>query len=397
MKITSFNLMAYADLDLSVKDKYRSAWVVLPNSYYDPVKGHALYNRYLDELELADELGFDGVSVNEHHQTAYGLMPSPVVTASALIRRTRNCRIAILGNAFCLRENPLTLAEEHAMIDVISGGRLISGFVRGVGSEYFSFGANPVHSLERHKEAAELVVKAWTQPGPFAFEGKHYRFDYVNVWPRPLQQPHPPIWCPSQGSLETIEWAAHPDRKYVYLQNYSPRQSVARYLDLYREVAQRRYGYEAKSDRIGWGAPVYVAETDAQAVAEARPHIEALFNVFLPKVSELMFFPPGYMSPASLANILQHKKANTGGVKIEQLMERGIIVVGSPDTVRRQIMDYHRDMGFQELVTMLTFGTMPGHLSEKNIRLFAAEVMPALKPLSDREYRGFELPKAAAQ
>ena len=397
MKITSFNLMTYADLDLGVKEQYRSAWVLLPNSYFDPAKGHALYNRYLDELELADELGFDGVAVNEHHQTAYGLMPSPVVTASALARRTKQCRIAILGNAFCLRDNPLTLAEEHAMIDVITGGRLISGFVRGVGTEYFSFGTNPVHSLERHKEAAELVVRAWTETGPFSFEGKHFHIEYVNLWPRPFQQPHPPIWCPSQGSLETIEWAAHPDRKYVYLQNYSPRESVGRYLDMYRDIAQRKFGYEAASDRIGWGAPVYVAETDEQAVAEARPHIEALFNVFLPKASELMFFPPGYMSPESLQAILRHKKANTGGVTIESLMARGIIVVGSPDTVRKQIMDNHRDMGFQELVTMLTFGTMPAHLAEKNIRLFASEVMPALKPLSDREYRGFEPPKAAAE
>ena len=390
MKVTSFNLMSYADIDLGVKDKFKSAWVLLPNSYFDPVKGHALYNRYLDELALADELGFDGVAVNEHHQTAYGLMPSPVVTASALARRTKRCRIAILGNAFCLRENPVTLAEEHAMIDVITGGRLISGFVRGVGTEYFSLGANPVHSLERHKEAAELVVRAWTQTGPFAFEGKHFNIPYVNLWPRPFQQPHPPIWCPSQGSLETIEWAAHPDRKFVYLQNYSPRDSVGRYLDMYRDIARRKYGYEAASDRIGWGAPVYVGETDEQAVNEARPHIEALFNVLLPKASELMFFPPGYMSPESLAHILKHKKANSGGVTIESLMARGIIIVGSPDTVRKQIMDNHRDMGFQELVTMLTFGTMPADMSEANIRRFAREVMPALQPLTDREYRGFE-------
>jgi alkanesulfonate monooxygenase SsuD/methylene tetrahydromethanopterin reductase-like flavin-dependent oxidoreductase (luciferase family) len=396
MKVTSFNLMSYADIDLSVKEKFRSAWVLLPNSYFDPQKGHALYNRYLDELELADELGFDGVAVNEHHQTAYGLMPSPVVTASALARRTKQCRIAILGNAFCLRENPLTLAEEHAMIDCITGGRLITGFVRGVGTEYFSFGSNPVHSLERHKEAAELVVRAWTETGPFSFEGKHFHLEYVNLWPRPFQQPHPPIWCPSQGSLETIEWAAHPDRKYVYLQNYSPRESVARYLDMYRDIALNRFGYEASSDRIGWGAPVYVAETDEQAINEARPHIEMLFNVLLPKASELMFFPPGYMSPQSLQHILKHKKANSGGVTIESLIERGIIVVGSPDTVRKQIMDYHYHMGFQELVTMLTFGTMPAHLSEKNIRLFAKEVMPALKPLSDREYKGFERKKVAA-
>src|SRR6184192_4779295 len=75
MKVFMFHLMPYAYLDMSFSDKYRSAWVVLPNTYFDPKKGHELYNRYLDELELAAELGFDGISVNEHHQTAYGLMP----------------------------------------------------------------------------------------------------------------------------------------------------------------------------------------------------------------------------------------------------------------------------------------------------------------------------------
>ncbi len=397
MKVMVFYLMPYADLDPGIKDKYRSAWIVLPNSHFDPEKGHALYNRYLDELELCDELGFDGVCVNEHHQTAYGMMPSPVVTASALSRSIRKGRIAILGSAFCLRENPLTLAEEHAMIDVISGGRLISGFVRGVGSEYFSFGANPVHSLERHQEAHDLVVRAWTEPGPFAFEGKHYHFEYVNLWPRPLQQPHPPIWCPSMGSLETIEWAAHPDRKYVYLQNFSPRLAVARYLNLYREIAQRKFGYEAKSDRIGYGAPVYVADSDEAAVNEARPHIEALFNIFLPKVSEMMFYPPGYMSPESLKSVMQLKRANAGGVKIETLIERGIIFCGSPDTVRSQIAAAQAELGFQEFLCMLQFGTMPAALSVKNIRLFAKEILPHLQALTDRDYRGFELPKHAAE
>ena len=130
MKVFMFHLMPYAHLDMGYADKYRAAWVVLPNTYFDPKKGHELYNRYLDELELAAELGFDGISVNEHHQNAYGLMPSPVVMASALARRTKHAKIAILGNAFCLREHPLTLAEEHAMLDCITGGRLISGMVR---------------------------------------------------------------------------------------------------------------------------------------------------------------------------------------------------------------------------------------------------------------------------
>src|SRR5262245_28593352 len=202
MKVFMFHLMPYAYLDMSFSDKYRSAWVVLPNTYFDPNKGHELYNRYLDALALDADLGFDGICVNEHHQNAYGLMPSPVVMAAALSRRTKNAKIAILGNAFCLREHPLTLAEEHAMLDCITGGRLISGMVRGIGAEYYSIGSNPAFSHARFQEAHDLVIEAWTRPGPFAFEGKFYHFEYVNVWTRTYQQQNPPLWTPSAGPSE---------------------------------------------------------------------------------------------------------------------------------------------------------------------------------------------------
>lgn len=394
MKIFIFHLMPYANLDMSYAEKYRAAWVVLPNTYFDPKQGHELYNRYLDELELAAELGFDGISVNEHHQNAYGLMPSPVVTASALSRRTKNARIAILGNAFCLREHPLTLAEEHAMIDCITGGRLITGMVRGIGAEYFSLGANPAYSHARFQEAHDLVVEAWTKPGPFSFEGNYYHFDYVNLWPRPFQQPHPPIWAPSTGSTETIEWAAHPSRKYVYLQAYSPTQSVARYLNYYRECAQRTYGYTASSNQIGWSTPVYVSETDEKAREEAKPHIEILFNKLLRLPFE-MLFPPGYLSAKSLKNMRSHKHSVSGQEHtIDTLIRQGIIVCGSPDTVRRQFTETHRLLGFQNLLCLMQFGTLPRDLTEKNIRLFAQEVMPALQALTDKEYAGMQVQAA---
>ncbi len=295
MKLFMFHLMPYADIDLEEAKKYRSVWVEFPNTNYDPKKGHKLYNRYLDELELAAALGFDGVAVNEHHQNAYGLMPSPIVTASALSRRVEDAKIAILGSGFGLRENPLLLAEEHAMIDNITGGRLISGFVRGIGAEYFSMGVNPVTSHARCNEAHDLVKRAWTEPGPFAWEGHFYNFEYVNVWPRPYQQPHPPIWCPSIGSTETMEWAAHPDRRYVYLQAYTPEAVVTRYLNGYRACCEDKYGYTASSQQLGWNAPMYIADTDEQAVEEARPHIDALFNTFLRMPPE-MLLPPGYVS-----------------------------------------------------------------------------------------------------
>jgi alkanesulfonate monooxygenase SsuD/methylene tetrahydromethanopterin reductase-like flavin-dependent oxidoreductase (luciferase family) len=391
MKIFLFHLMPYAHLDLGSAAKYRAAWVVLPNTHFDPKKGHELYNRYLDELELAAELGFDGISVNEHHQNAYGLMPSPIVMAAALSRRTKQAKIAILGSAFCLRQHPLNIAEEHAMIDCITGGRLISGMVRGIGAEYYSTGSNPAFSHERFQEAHDLVVQAWTRPGPFAFEGRFYHFDYVNLWPRPYQQPHPPIWAPSTGSVETIEWAAHPSRKYTYLQAYSPTQSVVRYLNHYRECAQRMYGYRASSDQIGWSTPVYISDTDQKARDEAKPHIECLFNRLLRLPFE-MLFPPGYLSAKSLKNMRSHKRSVSGQEHtVDSLIEQGIIVCGSPDTVRRHFTDTHRLLGFQNLLCLLQFGTLPRDLTERNIRLFAREVMPALQALTDKEYEGAQM------
>jgi alkanesulfonate monooxygenase SsuD/methylene tetrahydromethanopterin reductase-like flavin-dependent oxidoreductase (luciferase family) len=391
MKIFLFHLMPYVHLDFPSAANYRAAWVVLPNTHFDPKKGHELYNRYLDELELAAELGFGGISVNEHHQNAYGLMPSPIVMAAALSRRIKQAKIAILGSAFCLRQHPLNIAEEHAMIDCITGGRLISGMVRGIGAEYYSTGNNPAFSHARFQEAHDLVVQAWTRPGPFAFEGRFYHFDYVNLWPRPYQQPHPPIWVPSTGSVETIEWAAHPSRKYTYLQAYSPTQSVVRYLNHYRECAQRMYGYRASSDQIGWSTPVYISDTDQKARDEAKPHIECLFNRLLRLPFE-MLFPPGYLSAKSLKNMRSHKRSVSGQEHtVDSLIEQGIIVCGSPETVRRQFTDTHRLLGFQNLLCLLQFGTLPRDLTERNIHLFAREVMPALQALTDKEYEGAQM------
>ena len=375
MQVFCFHLMPYVHLDMDFDQKYRSAWVVLPNTYYDPVKGRDLYDRYLDELEYAEELGFDGVCVNEHHQNAYGLMPSPVVMAAALARRTKKAKIAILGSCFGLREHPLTVAEEHAMIDVITGGRLISGMVRGIGAEFYSFGANPALSLERFREAHDLVIRAWTEPGPFAFEGKHYHFEYVNVWPRPYQQPHPPIWCPSLGSEETIEWCTDPERKYVYCQTYSPFKAVSRYLNAYRAMAAQK-GWTATSDKIAWAAPVYVADTDEQAVAESGPHFEALFNKFLRNPLEILI-PPGYLTMRSMRSVMQHKSGVGKLQTMQTLMDQEVVVVGSPETVRRKLTEYQRVTNLGNLLCMMQFGTLPANLTKRSMELFAREVMPA--------------------
>ena len=361
MRILAFHLMPYVDLDLSFADTYPAAWVTLPNRYFDRKAGYALYNRFLDELEYADANGFDGVCVNEHHQNGYGLMPVPGVFAGAL----------------ALVNNPLNIAEEFAEIDQLTGGRLIAGFVRGIGSEYHSSGVNPTESHDRFHEAHDLIVRAWTEPGPFRFEGKYYDYEYVNTWPRTYQEPHPQIWIPSQGSSETIRWAAAKEHRYTYLQTFSPISAVARYMQMYKDVA-REQGYEATPDQLGWSVPVYVAETDEQAREEARPHAEAFVNKFLKKPME-MLLPPGYLTLTSMKGVMQAKAGLAKDRTLEELLDSGAFIVGSPKTVREKLIDAQRQIGFGNLLMTIQFGTLPHDLTMNNIRLLGSQVVPQIK------------------
>jgi alkanesulfonate monooxygenase SsuD/methylene tetrahydromethanopterin reductase-like flavin-dependent oxidoreductase (luciferase family) len=380
MKFVCFHLMPYRPLDLEAAKKYRSAWVVLPNSFYDPEKGAAEYDSYLDQLTYAEELGFDAIGVNEHHQTAYGLMPAPNLIASALIQRTKKVQIAVLGRALPLVSNPINIAEEFAMLDVLSKGRLIAGFVRGIGAEYHSTGVNPAFSHERFHEAHDLIVKAWTTPGPFEFEGDHFRLRYVNLWPRPYQKPHPPVWIPSMGSRETVVWASAPERKYPFMVTFSPESAVVRYHNMYREAAQA-HGYTASGGQLGWATPIYVAESDQQARDEAKAGIESLFNNFLSMPWE-MLLPPGYTSNTSLKATLKLRPALGGRARqqtIDELIASGTIVVGSPTTVREKIARVREQTGFDILIALLQFGVLPDDLARRNMEMFAGEVMPKLR------------------
>jgi alkanesulfonate monooxygenase SsuD/methylene tetrahydromethanopterin reductase-like flavin-dependent oxidoreductase (luciferase family) len=377
MEFVCFHLMPYRPLDMAARREQRSAWVVLPNSLYDPVKGANEYKSYIDQLVYAEQLGFDVIAVNEHHQTAYGMMPAPNLIASALIQRTRRVKIAVLGRALPLTNNPITIAEEFAMLDNLSEGRLITGFVRGIGTEYHATGLNPAFSHERYQEAHDLIVAAWTRPGPFEFEGQHYNYRYVNLWPRPYQTPHPPIWIPSQGSSETIQWAADPARKYPFLVTFSAAELVIRYLNMYRDQA-RQFGYEAGGNQFGWAVPVYVADTDERARSEAKAGIESLFNDYLNNPWE-MLLPPGYMSLPSLLRTMKMRKALGSGATrqtVDSLVDSGTAIIGSPQTVRDAIARVRDATGLNRLVSMLQFGLLPDDLTRRNMEMFAAEVMP---------------------
>lgn len=380
MKFFMFHLMPWPYLpeDFDDLSKYPSAWVTLSNSHYDPEKGHLLYNRYLDELEYAERLGFDGVCVNEHHQNAYGTMPAPNIIAAMLVRRTNRIKIALVGNGLPLRDHPQRVAEEVAMLDVISGGRIISGFVRGIGDEYYSMGLNPTYSLERFREAHDLIVRMWTETGPFNFDGKHYRLRYANLWPRPLQKPHPEIWVPGFGSVETVDWCTHPDRKYAYMATFMPEDLLAKFFDFYREKA-RNYGYQSSPYKLGHLVPIYVAESDKQAVEEAAGHVLWLYHRGL-RHGPNFLVPPGYMSVSSMLRVMEFGDAyEWSKMDFEELNRRGYCIVGSAETVRRRLSQYVNQMNFGLLLPLLHIGDMPHHRTVKNMELFATEVMPALR------------------
>jgi alkanesulfonate monooxygenase SsuD/methylene tetrahydromethanopterin reductase-like flavin-dependent oxidoreductase (luciferase family) len=382
VRIYIFHLMPWPHLPADFAATHDAAWVTCENDLYDPVKGHELYNRYLDELELADELGFDGICVNEHHQNAYGLMPSPNIMAAALARRTKRAKLVILGNVLSLYDHPLRVAEEIAMLDVITAGRIVSGQVVGTGNEFFSYNVNPTYARERFHEAHELILKAWQDPGPFAWEGEHFRFRYVNVWPKPYQKPHPPVWIPGSGSRETAEWVAKKRFTYMVLPTLAPYEVRRRTAEYFRECCERE-GYTARHEQIGWGIGVYVAETDAQAVAEYEPHFWYYARNLL-RNRDTFQSPPGHSSIQSVMGVMEaRRKGRPGNFSAwEDIQKAGFVVVGSPETVHDRLRQIAQETGLGTLIPNFSVGNAPTHLVRKSMELFAKEVMPRLRTVN---------------
>jgi alkanesulfonate monooxygenase SsuD/methylene tetrahydromethanopterin reductase-like flavin-dependent oxidoreductase (luciferase family) len=379
LKFYAFHLMPYPYIEQepSPETGEYSTWVTISNKNFDPVIAHQLYNEYLDQLVSAERFGFDGIIVNEHHSNAYGTMPSPNIMASHIIARTKNIPVGVVGNALPLHGNPVRVAEEIAQLDCISGGRVISGFVRGIGCEYFNHPIKPSDSVGRMWEAVDLILKAWTEREPFTWQGDHWYIPNVNCWPRPVQQPHPPIWMPGQGSLETIRNCAK--YKFTFMQIYSPQWFTKKSVEMLREEA-KKCGYDSPRDQFIAAVPTYVAETDEQAHREAKAHMQWLFNTGL-NIPSQIYFPKGYMSKASWSGLAS--AMSKYGIKepkdlsYSDLLKEGYVIIGSPSTVREKIEEYCDDVGAGGLIGAGTpFGPMPNWMAAKNMQIFSEEVMP---------------------
>ena len=270
----------------------------LPNSYFDPAVGADLYHRYLDEHCLADELGLD-IMLNEHHGTPTCLNAAAPLTAMALARQTSRARICILGNPISNREDPIRIAEEMAMIDCVSRGRLECGFVRGVPYEIYASNANPSETVERLWEGVDLVEKAWTtHDGPFNYEGRFWHKRGINIWPRPFQQPRPPIWITSSSDRAGVARMA--ERGYVFAIFLQPVATVKAMFDVYRAhyVEQGQPG----GGGMAYMPLVHTADTEAEAMRGAE---ELNWYLTAAKAPAHYRDPPGYNPVPAKARALR--------------------------------------------------------------------------------------------
>jgi alkanesulfonate monooxygenase SsuD/methylene tetrahydromethanopterin reductase-like flavin-dependent oxidoreductase (luciferase family) len=381
IRFNFMHFLPYAHLPKNHKD-FETTWVNFPNKYYDPAKGAELYKRYLSELVLADQLGFDALVVNEHHNTVYSMMAAPNLIAAALIPQTKRARICVWGsppNLFL----PNRLAEEYAMLDVMSGGRLEVAFPLGTGMEYWANPVNPATAREKLRESIDIILQAWTADGPTTHFGDHYTYRYLNPWPRPMQKPHPPCYIVGTGSPETIDLAAQYGFGYsaVFV-------TQDRAKELYDNARKRAadYGHTLRPDQLPLFCLVYVAETDEQAEAEYVGHLRAFFEDYA-RTTPQYLAPPGYLSVEQLKIRAATADKMHGGFDFDAISKSFFTAVGSPEKVVNLMGEWTERMGSTHLNCVMHVADMPHWKTVKNLTLLAEEVMPHLKTGARERHR----------
>jgi len=396
MQFMWFTERAYHDIPEDEVIRSRS-FFGLPNTHFDPKKGSDLLNQYLDEKIYSEELEeFDAVMLNEHHATPFCLGSVMDVEASVLARATKRLRIVLLGNPIPTVANPLRLAEELAMIDLISRGRLVPGFIRGAGSEQLANNANPAFNREYFDEAHDLIIQAWTRPGPFRFEGKHFHYRFVNPWVKPLQQPHPPIWIPGLVSPDTVMWCAK--KRYPYIALATFLEPTTELWDIYTKTAARE-GYQAGPENFGYLQPVFVAGNQQHGEEMGKRFLFGGGFAHFAKAEWM--FPPGYNSKAATQRMArQFANPNLPGKSIMPSGDEEVVdvlaakqaiyasyaetrenlqmIAGTPEHViprLKKVLSVLRPGIF----TFWLDGPVPAKDRMECLRLLGTEVIPALR------------------
>ena len=377
LRFNAMHFMPYVHLPENHK-QFKSTWVNFPNKFYDPERGHELYQRYLQELVLADRLGYDAIVVNEHHNTVYSMMATPNLIAAALVPQTTNVKICVWGTPPNLML-PNRLAEEYAILDVMSKGRIEVAFPLGTGMEYWANPINPATARERFRESLKVILQAWTQDGPTTHYGQFYTYRFLNPWPRPFQRPHPPCYIVGTGSPETIEIAA--EHGFGYASVFVTQQRAFELNEnLRRRAAQ--YGHTIRPDQLPLLTFIYVAETQEQAEREYVGHLEHFFSDYLRTIPHYLA-PPGYLSVDQLKTRAAMADKLHGGFDFNAISGSFFVAVGTPEKVANQIGDWAAWMKSSHINGVMHVADMPHWKTVKNLTLFAEEVIPRLRSRSD--------------
>jgi alkanesulfonate monooxygenase SsuD/methylene tetrahydromethanopterin reductase-like flavin-dependent oxidoreductase (luciferase family) len=375
------------------------------NEEYNPVLAADLYDRFFEEKLYAEEMGFDALTLNEHHSTPFCMGQVCNVEAAILARITQKAKIVLIGNILPIWDDPLWLAEELAIIDMISRGRLMTGWVRGTGRESVAHNAQSPYNWERFQEAHEFIIQAWTKPGPFRFEGEHYNYRYVNPWAKPYQQPHPQILVPGAVSRRTVKWAA--ERRYPYIMLATRLEPTKQSFEYYDECALEA-GYVAGPQHRGYLMKVHVDETEELAHATGKKFLTGPGNIFLegsrgdtrshvqdlPGMTDRKnLLPTGGVrhaaaargidnkafAPLQLDSAERHKDVDEN---YAELLDSGAIITGTPKSVIpkiRHVLEYIRP---GSIFLWDGDGSMTHDDAMRSLRLMGEEVLPAVKEIA---------------
>jgi alkanesulfonate monooxygenase SsuD/methylene tetrahydromethanopterin reductase-like flavin-dependent oxidoreductase (luciferase family) len=352
------------------------AVVLFSNRHFDPVAGAELYRTRMAEYRKAEEVGFDAIMFNEHHGTPTCMSPRTNLMAATVAAQTSRIRLMVLGNPLPLTENPVFLSEELAMIDLLSNGRLIAGMVRGGGPEQLVCDVNPAFNRERFEEAHDLIVKSWTVPGPFRWDGEHYHARVVNPWVRPLQQPHPPIFMSGITSAESIRFAAAHGYPYVGLN--TTLEATKQIWELY-DAAAREAGRLPGTEHRGYLMRVFVADTEAEARHHAEQYLYTLGEVSVTRRAEWAA-PTGYSSYDARRQRMKTMSSFRSATLDDQIAT-GMQIAGTPDTVIARIRLWLEETRVGTLVLLATEGRIPHDATVRCIELMGQEVLPALREI----------------
>jgi alkanesulfonate monooxygenase SsuD/methylene tetrahydromethanopterin reductase-like flavin-dependent oxidoreductase (luciferase family) len=305
------------------------------------------------------------------------MTPATSLMGAAIATATSRAKIMVAGVPVNLAY-PNRVAEEYGMLDVMSGGRMEYAFPLGTGMEYWSNEGtvNPTTARARFRESLDIILKAWTEDGPMRYEGDFYTYRYLNPLPKPYQKPYPKLFVVGSGSMETVELALDFDMGYslVFIPIAAQLKAFARM----REIAAER-GKTVDPDDLIIVVIAYVADTDEEAMREARPYIETFWSWYH-RVPPKYLLPPGYVSTAEfLRRASDAALAHGTEATFEDMVDISRTILGSPDTVADTIAQWAEDAGCSRINVVLEHSDMPEWMTVKNMTLFANEVIPRIR------------------